>query len=277
MVSLPAGAHESCIGSGLLEVISSLQNKRVRDAVRLHTSRGRKQQDRIIIFGLREVQRAISAKVEITTLFLNADYRLPASSGFDTSEQITVTEPVFEKLAYGNRVDGVIAVAKRPERSLDQFQANDGMILVVESIEKPGNLGAIIRSADATGVGGIIVSDPVCDVFHPNVIRNSTGTVFSMPVAVADNLQTISWLQKHDHEIAIATPEQADDLYNVNFDSKTAIVLGSEAHGLSATWMQGDFKRVRLPMNGVADSLNVSVTAAVIMYEAMRQNRDSTE
>lgn len=275
MVSLPAGINNSLIWSSLLEAISSLQNKRVREAVRLHTSRGRKQQDRIIIFGIREIQRAITAGVEITTLFLNADYRLPTGFSFDPWEQIIVTEPVFEKLAYGNRVDGVIAVAKRPVRSLDQFQANEHVILVVESIEKPGNLGAIFRTADATGAGGIIVSEPVCDLFHPNVIRNSTGTVFSIPVAVANNPQTISWLQEHKYKIAIATPEQADDLYDVKFDSQTAVVLGSEAHGLSATWMQGNFKRVRLPMDGVADSLNVSVTAAVIMYEAMRQNRDA--
>ena len=258
-----------------MEVISSLQNKRVRDAVRLHTSRGRKQQDRIIIFGLREIQRAISADVEITTLFLNADYRLPAELSVDGPESITVTEPVFEKLSYGNRVDGVIAVAKRPIRTLDQFQATDGVILVVESIEKPGNLGAMFRTADATGASGIIVSEPVCDLFHPNSIRNSTGTVFSLPAAVAENSQTIMWLQEHQYDVVIATPEQADDLYDIQFGSRMAIVLGSEAHGLSATWMQGNHRRVRLPMSGVADSLNVSVTAAVIMYEGMRQSRDA--
>ena len=206
---------------------------------------------------------------------MTPNYVVPPELSVDGCETVTVTEPVFEKLAYGNRVDGVIAVAKRPPRSIEQLQANDGMILVAESIEKPGNLGAIFRTADATAVGGIIVSEPVCDVFHPNSIRNSTGTVFSLPTAVADHAQTLSWLKKHDYNIVIATPDQADDVYDIKFDSRTAVVLGSEAHGLSDAWMQGSFNRVRLPMSGVADSLNVSVTAAVIMYEAMRQNRNT--
>lgn len=254
-----------------MEAISSLQNKRVRDAVRLHTSRGRKQQDRIIIFGVREIHRAILAKVELTTLFLNAGYAMPPELKLDGCEVVMVTEAIFEKLSYGNRVDGVIAVAKRPLRSIEQFQASEGIILVAESIEKPGNLGAIFRTADATSVGGVIVSEPVCDLFHPNSIRNSTGTTFSLPTAVADNAQTIAWLRERKYNIVLATPEQADDVYDIQFGSRTAVVLGSEAHGLSDTWMAGDFRRVRLPMKGVADSLNVSVTAAVIMYEALRQ------
>ena len=256
-----------------MEAISSLQNKKVRDAVRLHSSRGRKQQDRIIIFGAREIHRAVSAGVEITTLFASEGHALPPALTANTGEVVVVTEPVFEKLAYGNRGDGIIAVAKRPLRSIDQFKAGSDLILVVEAIEKPGNLGAIFRTADATGSGGIIVSEPMCDPFHPNAIRNSTGTVFSLPAAVTDNSNTISWLRERNYEILIATPEQADDLYDIRFELPTAIVLGSEAHGLSETWMQGSFKRVRLPMNGIADSLNVSVTAAVIMYEAMRQRK----
>lgn len=256
-----------------MEVISSLQNKRVRDAVRLHTSRGRKQQDRIIIFGAREIRRAIAAGVQITELFVKPDYSLPAAIESIDCETVAVAEPVFEKIAYGSRVDGVIAVAKRPQRSLDQFQPNDGMLLVVESIEKPGNLGAIFRTADATAMGGVIVSQPVCNLFHPNSIRNSTGTVFSLPSAVGDNSQTVAWLREQNYNVLIATPEQADDVYDIKFDSRTAVVLGSEAQGLSATWMEGNFRRVRLPMNGVADSLNVSVTGAVIMYEALRQRR----
>ena len=273
MVNLPAGTNNSFIGSNLLEAISSLQNKRVRDAVRLHTSRGRKQQDRIIIFGAREIHRAISADVEITTLFLNTGCAIPTELKLDGCEVVMVTEPIFEKLAYGNRVDGVIAVAKRPLRSIEQFQERDGIILVAESIEKPGNLGAIFRTADATSVGGVILSEPVCDLFHPNAIRNSTGTTFSLPAAIADNAQTILWLRERKYKVVIATPEDADDVFDIKFDAQTAVVLGSEAHGLSDTWMQGDFKRVRLPMKGVADSLNVSVTAAVIMYEALRQTR----
>ena len=259
-----------------MELISSLQNKQIRDAARLHTSRGRKQQDRIIIFGAREIERAIAADVPIICIFTNASLELPAAIKASDIETVQVTEPVFQKLAYGNRADGLVAIATRPDRSIEQFRANDGLIIVIESIEKPGNLGAIFRTADATAAGGIIVSNPVCDMFHPNAIRNSTGTTFSLPAAVATNELTIQWLRDHDYEVFMATPEQAEDLYDVDFNLRCAVVLGSEAHGLSDTWMRSDFSRVRLPMNGIADSLNVSVTAAVMMYEALRQTRAKT-
>ncbi len=251
--------------------ISSVHNKKVRDAIRLHTSRGRKQQNRIIIFGIREILRAVEAGLKLVSLFVNSEKSLPkALSGIDTEITI-VTENVFQKLAYGNRADGIVAIAARPEKPLDQFQASQGLVVVIESIEKPGNLGAIFRTADATGVGGIIVSDPGCDLFNPNAIRNSTGTVFSVPSAVASNEETISWLNQNDYRTMVATPDEADDLFHATFCDRCAVVLGSEAHGVSNTWMQGSFSRIRLPMNGVADSLNVSVTAAVIMYEALRQ------
>lgn len=258
-----------------MEVISSLQNRKVRDAVRLHTSRGRKQQNRIIIFGAREIERAIAAGVQIVSLFVNSTSDLPDGLNANGFESIRVTEEVFQKIAYGNRAEGLVAVAERPGRSLDQFRQQAGLILVAESIEKPGNLGAIFRTADATAAGGIIVSEPLCDLFHPNAIRNSTGTTFSLPAAVATNDQTITWLRENDYRILISTPEQADNLYDINLNSRCAVVVGNEALGLSESWMQGNFDRVRLPMNGVADSLNVSVTAAVIMFEALRQKKNT--
>ena len=273
MVSTPAGNQPSRTGTSSLEIVSSLQNRKVRDAVRLHTSRGRKQQDRIIIFGTREIQRAITANVRLISLFVNSDSTLPSELNTNDIDLIHVTDAVFEKLSYGSRPDGIIAIAERPHRTLDQFRPTDGLILVAESIEKPGNLGAIFRTADATAAGGIIVSEPMCDLFHPNSIRNSTGTTFSVPSAVSTNDQTIEWLRDHDYRVLIATPDEADDLYEIRFNGRIAVVLGSEAHGLSETWMSGKFGRVRLPMNGAADSLNVSVTAAVIMYEALRQKQ----
>ena len=260
-----------------MELISSLQNKKIRDAVRLHTSRGRKQQNRIIIFGAREIQRAIVSGVQIASLFVDSDSDLPAGLDADGFETIQVTEDVFQKLAYGNRAEGMVAVAERPIMSLEQFRQNDGLVLVAESIEKPGNLGAIFRTADATAAGGIIVSEPVCDVFHPNAIRNSTGTTFSLPTAVATNEQTIAWLRENDYRVLVATPERADDLYHTRLNGRCAVVVGNEANGLSGTWMQGNFSRVKLPMSGVADSLNVSVTAAVMMYEALRQKRAANQ
>lgn len=258
-----------------MAVISSLQNRKVRDAVRLHTSRGRKQQDRIIIFGVREIGRAIEAGVQLVFVFTRAEFELPDRLSMLDVETIRVADPVFEKLAYGNRSDGIIAVANRPSRSLDHFQANDGLLVIAESIEKPGNLGAIFRTADATATGGVIVSNPVCDLFHPNAIRNSTGTTFSFPSAIATNEETIAWLGQHGYRILLATPDRADDLFDIDFQNRCAVVLGSEAHGLSERWMQSDFGRISLPMHGAADSLNVSVTAAVIMYEALRQTKVS--
>lgn len=264
-----------------MEHLTSLKNDRVRDAIRLQTSRGRKQQQRIIIFGWREVERAARSGVDIVSVFL-----LPEWIARPTIEKIqalfseklclTVSVPVFEKLSYGDRSDGVIAVALRPPDRLEDFSPRDtGPLIVLEGLEKPGNIGAVFRSADATGCAGIILADSGSDAFHPNAIRNSMGTVFSVPHTRTSTTEAIKWLRNRSTNVLLATPEEATSAFDSDLNTRCAIVLGNEANGVSEKWLQGGFGKTCLPMLGIADSLNVSATATVLMYEALRQRQRS--
>jgi TrmH family RNA methyltransferase len=183
-----------------------------------------------------------------------------------------VTPDVFSKLAFGDRHDGLVVVAETPHRGLDELQLpTHPLVAVLEGIEKPGNLGAILRSADAAGIHAVIVADPRTDLYNPNTIRASLGTVFRENVCEATSAETIGWLRTHGLPIIAARPD-AETLYDdVDFRNGAAIVLGSEAKGLSDAWRGANITAVRLPMLGIADSLNVSTTAAVLFYEALRQ------
>ncbi|MEL7495999.1 MAG: TrmH family RNA methyltransferase [Planctomycetota bacterium] len=268
----------------LAERITSLQNPRIKAAIRLHSSRGRKQQDRMIVFGQREISRAIVAGVNVESIFLmesDADDLLN-DLGSDqvaaTSKQITfVTDEIMQKLSYGDRVDGCVAVAHRPPTSLEQIDLSKisrPLFVVLEAVEKPGNIGAVIRSIDATGASGLILANPITDVFHPNAIRSSTGVLFGMPIATGTNEDVQRWLAQHDFFVCTTFPESASSLFDCSLGvSPLAVVLGNEAVGVSEDWHQERFLRTQLPMLGQADSLNVSVTAAVILYEALRQRR----
>ena len=183
-----------------------------------------------------------------------------------------VTGEVFEKLAFGGRSDGVVVVAKTPERNLGVLELPlKPLIAVLEQLEKPGNVGAILRSADGAGVDAVIVVDPQTDLFNPNTIRASVGTVFSQQICTASAEQTLARLREWGVSLVAARPD-AEKLYTeIDYTQGTAILLGSEAMGLTAAWQQDDATGVRLPMQGIADSLNVSTTAAVLFYEARRQ------
>lgn len=251
--------------------IDSPQNPRIKSAARLRTRRGRTQQGQIIIDGEREVRRAIECGVELRSIFV------PATIDAGQWEQcvcdvFSVAANVFSKIAFGERNE-VVAVADPPERSLQQLGLSaKAKIAVLEGIEKPGNLGAILRSADAAGIEAVVLVDPVVEVFNPNTIRASLGTAFSMPVATVDfetyvvwarELSIMHWLAKCD--------EGAGDYRDADFDQRGAIVLGSEARGLTKKWGNlGSAGSLFLPMRGIADSLNVSVAAAVLFYEATR-------
>jgi TrmH family RNA methyltransferase len=259
--------------------ITSRQNPRVKEAAKLRDGRQRAKQDRFIIDGVREIGRALDAGIEFLEVFIcpplcgslpgeNLGQRLD-DSGAVVAE---VTAEVFEKLAFGERSDGVVVVAATPHRGIDQLELPaEPLIAVLEGLEKPGNVGAILRSADGAGVDAVIVADPQTDLFNPNTIRASVGTVFGKNVCVASVEETLKWLRAANVTI-VATRPDAEGLYTaVDFRKGTALVLGSEAHGLSDAWKQAEITGVRLPMEGIADSLNVSTTAAVLFYEARRQ------
>lgn len=259
--------------------ITSRQNARVKEAAKLRLSRQRARQGRLVIDGAREILRAISSGIEIVEAFIceplvhdhqsrQAVERLSQSR----AALATVTEEVFEKLRYGERTGGVLAVAKAPERSLDRLKLPAvPLVAVIEGVEKPGNVGAILRSADAAGVDAVVVADPHTDLFNPNTIRASLGTVFKNNVCTTTSAEALAWLAALGIPVLAARPD-AELLYTAaDFRRGAAFVLGSEAEGLSDAWQGARVTGVRLPMRGVADSLNVSATAAVLFYEARRQ------
>lgn len=259
--------------------ITSLQNPRIKSALRLHSSRGRKQQSRIIVFGHREIQRAALANVDVQELFFNEDgdpqhlekmARLAQQMGIAPT---WVSALVFNKLCYGNRDDCAVAVANRPPTSLDAIPLKDRMcFVVVESVEKPGNIGAMVRSIDASGACGLLMANPTTDPFHPNAIRASTGAVFSTPVATGTSESMKDWLLANQFTVFPAIVQSSKSIFETDLTpDRIAFVLGNEANGLSEVWRDGALKPIHLPMQGCADSLNVSVTAAVMLFEGFRQ------
>jgi RNA methyltransferase, TrmH family len=185
---------------------------------------------------------------------------------------LNVSPQVFAKLAFGDRSDGVIVVAKSPQRQLSEIDLPaKAIVAILEGIEKPGNLGAILRSADAAGVNAVIVADGRTDLYNPNTIRASLGTVFRANVCEASTTDTIRWLMEKGLLIVAARPDARELYTEVDLRGGAALVLGSEAEGLSDAWRSANVTAVRLPMHGIADSLNVSTTAAVLFYEALRQ------
>jgi TrmH family RNA methyltransferase len=263
--------------------ITSRHNPHVKNAVALRSSRERRSRRRHIIDGAREIQRAIEAGIHCVEAFVCEELvdSREAAAALDAlrgsgAELHTVSPAVYAKLAFGDRDDGIVVVAETPNRRLTDLKLPDRpLVAVLEGIEKPGNLGAILRSADAAGVHAVIVADGHTDLFNPNTIRASLGTVFRANVVEATSADAITWLR--DRGLAIlATRPDAELLYSdVNLARSVAIVLGSEAAGLSDVWSGTSVETIRLPMHGLADSLNVSTTAAVLFYEALRQRRDS--
>jgi len=259
--------------------ITSVQNAHVKDAVRLRDRRHREKQGRILIDGARELRRAIDAGIRLLEAFVceplcrSEDSQMVLAALPSTGATIyAVTEPVFDKLAFGQRAEGVLGVAAMPEAGLDRISLGDRpLVAVLEGVEKPGNIGAVLRSADAAGVSALVVAEPQTDLYNPNAIRASLGTIFTMPIAAASRAETLAWLDRHKLTIFAARVDGAIPYTEADFRGPTAIVLGSEAEGLSSAWSGPDVTAIRLSMLGVADSLNVSATAAVLFYEAMRQ------
>ncbi len=259
--------------------ITSLQNQRVKDACRLRDRRGRQDQQRIIIDGTREIDRALDADCEIIELFVRQDdvfetatELLQLKADARGVEIIPVTPQVFGKLAFGDRAEGVVAVGRPPNKKLDELQLGPNpLVAILEGVEKPGNVGAVIRSADGAGVAAVIVVDGGTDLYNPNAIRASLGTAFSVPLVDASANSARQWLAENNFQILAACVGGGTNYTDISYRRATALVLGSESHGLSDIWQGEGITPISLPMLGVADSLNVSVTAALLFYEALRQ------
>lgn len=262
-----------------MTTITSLQNPRIKDTVKLRDRRHREKQGRILIDGLRELERAIDAGVAVVEAFVYPPacqtpdaQRILGKLAHRGAELLEVNTPVFEKLAFGQRIEGILGVATTPHATLDTLKLSDNpLVAVLEGVEKPGNVGAVSRTADGAGFSALIVADPRTDLYNPNTIRASLGTIFTLPVAAASTEETLAWLRRQQLAVYAARVDGSVPYTDVDYRRPAAIVLGSEAEGLTDAWAGSDLTAIRLPMRGVADSLNVSATAAVLFYEALRQ------
>lgn len=259
--------------------ITSRQNARVKEAVKLRDRRARERQGRFVIDGARETLRAIAAGVEFVEAYASERFadesetrsalKALAHAGAVVA---TTTDEVFDKLCFGDGRDGLVAVGHTPRRELAQMKLPGApLVAVVESLEKPGNVGAVLRSADGAGVDAVIVADPRTDLFNPNTIRASIGAVFNRNVCTATTADVLAWLRELGLPVFAARPEATLSYADADYRGGAAIVLGSEADGLSEAWSGANVEAISLPMRGMADSLNVSATAAVLFYEAQRQ------
>jgi RNA methyltransferase, TrmH family len=259
--------------------LASPSNPRIRSVARLRDRRERESTGLTLVDGAREVRRALQSGVDVVEAFvcepLLAGENARAALDLLREREIPITattEPAFTKIAFGDRAEGLLVVIRAPDRGLDTLALPDEpLLIVVEGVEKPGNLGAILRSADGAGADALIAASPRTDLANPNVIRASAGTIFSVSTAAAPTAEVIDWLVGRRIR-AIAARVDAERPYtDADLTGPIAIVLGSEAEGLTDAWRAADAQTVRLPMHGVADSLNVSVAAAVLLYEARRQ------
>lgn len=264
---------------GLPEKISSLQNPRVKQLVRLRDRRPRDEAGVFLVEGFREIRRALEKGVKLAELYFSPEWFLGenepvliAQAEAAGAKIFELTKDAFAKVAYRERPDGLLAVAPQWRKTLgDLALPAVPFLLVVEAIEKPGNLGTILRSADAAGCDAVIVCDPVTDIFNPNVVRASTGVLFSVPLVVEESARVRAWLQERKIR-AVATTPAAQALYTAtDLRGPLAIVMGSEQYGLSDFWLKHADATVRIPMAGQADSLNVAMATIITLFEAVRQ------
>lgn len=260
-----------------MEKISSLQNPRIKNIVRLSKNKERKQQNLFMIEGARELSLALAAGYEIESvfvcpgLFIKTDYPDVLHS-ISESKVYEVTEAIFEKIAYREGSDGLLTLARpKPHTLKDLKLSNNPFIIILEAIEKPGNLGAILRTADAAQVDAVIVCDPATDLYNPNAVRSSIGCLFTVQTAVCSSQEAIVFLQKNDIKSFAAELQTSRWYQDTDFSRSSAIVMGTEADGLTDFWLENADERIKIPMRGKIDSLNVSVSTAVITFEAMRQ------
>jgi len=270
-----------------VEIISSLQNPRVKQLVKLRDRRPRDEAGVFLVEGYREIRRALEKGVALRELYFAPDWFLGANEPALLREAeaagarlFQLNRETFAKVAYRERPDGLLAVAPQWRRPLADLKLTSAtnrppFLLVVEAIEKPGNLGTILRSADAAGCDAVIVCDPVTDIFNPNVVRASTGVLFSVPLVVAESAAVLAWLQENGVRTVATTPA-ATTLYTAaDLRGPLAVIMGSEQYGLSEFWLQHADLTVRIPMAGQADSLNVAMATIITLFEAVRQREAS--
>lgn len=259
--------------------ILSSANPRIKNILRLQAnSRDRQSQNLFVIEGYREICRAMVSGIEIRELYvcLELDKQGRGEEIFNKDIKISVIEvskAAFTRIAYREGSDGLIALAVPRNLKLKDLKLKlNPLVLVLESVEKPGNLGAIMRTADAAGIDAVIVCDPLTDIYNPNAIRSGVGCIFTRQVVTCSSKEAIEWLKNSRFKIfAAALTEKALIYHQIDFCGPTAIVMGTEATGLSSEWLEKSDSQIIIPMKGIADSMNVSTSAAVLLFEAIRQ------
>jgi TrmH family RNA methyltransferase len=263
-----------------IEEITSAQNPKIKRVVKLFDRKERNETGLFLIEGYRELTRAVKGGVKIETLFIcrklflgSNEETLIVQIQHQGASVIECSEGVFKKLSYRDRPDGLVAIAQQMQLTLQDLIINktSPFFVVAEAIEKPGNLGTILRSADAAGADGVIVCDRCTDIYNPNVVRASVGTLFTIPVVEATSDEVLSWLASHSIQVVAATPSAEKEFTQVDLKGAVAIAVGTEQLGLTPLWMEAAQVRVRIPMRGVADSLNVATATTLLLYEVVRQ------
>jgi TrmH family RNA methyltransferase len=259
-----------------MKQITSAQNPFIKSLVLLQEkAKARKQSGTFLIEGIREIELAIKGNYEIETILICTELT-------DLSENLTIqksnnptieiSKEVYQKLAYRDTTEGIIAVAKTKSHQLSELKLPENpLILVMESIEKPGNIGAMLRTCDAAKVDAVIIANPKTDLYNPNMVRSSVGCLFTNQIATASTEETIVFLQQNNINFYSATLQNSTSYHTQNFTKPTALVVGTEATGLTEPWREKATQNIIIPMQGEIDSMNVSVAAAILLFEAKRQ------
>ncbi|WP_066217625.1 TrmH family RNA methyltransferase [Formosa haliotis] len=262
-----------------MKEITSTQNSYIKQLVQLKDkSRERKKSGLFLIEGQREISLAIKGKYDIETLLFCNDFietnQIEVLQTAST-QLIQVTKDVYQKLAYRDTTEGVLAVAKTKTLGLNELEFNkpNPLILIAEAPEKPGNIGALLRTADAANVDAFIIANPKTDLYNPNIIRSSVGCVFTNQVASGSTAEIISFLKSKDIPIFCAALQASKPYHTQDFTTATALVVGTEATGLSNEWLNQSTQNIIIPMQGEIDSMNVSVAAGILVFEAKRQRQ----
>lgn len=265
------------------KLITSLQNPFIKNILLLQEKpRERKMQNLLVVEGLREIRLALASGFIVSMLYYCRDFisdkdlRSLLSHAVSSFEMIEVPPDIYNRLAYRKDHEGVIALANAKRMLFhDIHLSSNPFLLVLESVEKPGNLGAILRTADAAGLDAVIICDPQTDIYNPNAIRSSIGCIFTMPVITSTTEHTISWLRNNKIKM-LGTALTSSHLYHeADYTLPCAIIMGSEANGLSQKWLDEADWLIRIPMKGQIDSMNVSASAAIVIFEALRQRNFS--
>lgn len=260
------------------DIITSAQNPKIKTLLELQEkSKTRRKEGLFVVEGRRELLHCIEAGYEPYSIFFCPEI----ICGKDLEEIVRAAENcsffeipqhLYDKVAYRGGTEGVIAELKCRNMTLDALKLKENpLVVILESVEKPGNLGAVLRSADASGVDAVIVCDPLTDMYNPNLIRSSIGAIFTVPTATASSEETIKWLKDNNIKIYTAQLQDSEWYYDTDMKGATAIVMGTEATGLTDAWRKAADAHIKIPMLGKLDSLNVSVSAAILMFEAVRQ------